>query len=366
MKVLVLLHRWVGALLALALFAIAGSGALLLFADDYLRWRLPVLAEFSPAPAPNPEALAQVVAQAAEVGGTVAFPKDSLPAYIHYLPGGGQRLHHPIDGRMIAEWGPLDTLPGALFELHAHLLAGEIGHLVLGVIALLLLAMLLSGLVLWWRLRRGLPMRHWRPRSTHTRELLRSHSAQGVWLSLGLGFMAVSGASLVFHTQATALFNGLLGAHGPLSPTPQTVPVAIPLVTADWRRVLDRAAEHFPDARLRMLTLPRSADAPVVLRLKRAAELHPNGRSYLTIDAATGTVLQQIDATRTGLGPRVLNSLYPLHAGKTGWAGHRSVLMLVALALCWISASGLWLFLRRHRREPGRMRAAAGAPSAGR
>jgi uncharacterized iron-regulated membrane protein len=350
MRALVLLHRWIGALLALALLAIAGSGALLLFADDYLRWRLPVLAEFSAAPAPTPQALANVIAQAQDLGGTVAFPKDSLPAYLHYLPGGGQRLHHPLDGRVIAEWGPLETVPGALFELHAHLLAGETGHLVLGAIALLLMAMLLTGLVLWWRLRRGLPLRHWRPRSTHTRELLRSHSAQGVWFSLGLGFMAVSGASLVFHSQAAALFNGLLGAHGPLSPTPQTVPVAIPLATADWHRVLDRAAEHFPDARLRMLTLPRSADAPVVLRLKRAAELHPNGRSYLTIDAATGAVLQQIDATRTGLGPSVLNSLYPLHAGKTGWAGHRAVLLLLALALCWISASGLWLFLRRQQR----------------
>jgi uncharacterized iron-regulated membrane protein len=364
MRALVLLHRWVGAALALALFAVAASGALLLFADDYLRWRLPVLAEFPSAPAPDPKALAEVVTRAAEVGGTVAFPKDSLPAYIHYLPGGGQRLHHPIDGRVIAEWGPLDTLPGALFELHAHLLAGEIGHLVLGVIALLLLAMLLSGLVLWWRLRRGLPIGHWRPRSTHSRELLRSHSAQGLWLCLALGFMALSGASLVFHTQAAALFNGFLGAHGPLSPTPRTVCAPIPLATADWRRVLDRAGEHFPDARLRMLTLPRSTDAPVVLRLKRAAELHPNGRSYLTIDAATGAVLQQIDATRTGLGPSVLNSLYPLHAGKTGWFGHRAVLLLLAMALSWISASGLWLFLRRQRREPGRVRTAFKVPSA--
>lgn len=350
MRALVLLHRWVGALLALALLAIAGSGALLLFADDYLRWRLPVLAEFSAAPAPTPQALANVIAQAQAIGGTVAFPKNALPAYVHYLPGGGQRLHHPLDGRLIAEWGPLETVPGALFELHAHLLAGETGHLMVGAIALLLMAMLLSGLLLWWRLRRGLPLRHWRPRSAHSRELLRSHSAQGVWLSLGLGFMAVSGASLVFHTQAAALFNGLLGAHGPLSPTPQTVPAAIPLAKADWQRVLARAGEHFPDAQLRMLTLPRSVDAPLVLRLKRAAELHPNGRSYLSIDPATGSVLQAIDATRTGLGPSVLNSLYPLHAGKTGWTGHRAVLLLIAMALCWISASGLWLFLRRQQR----------------
>jgi uncharacterized iron-regulated membrane protein len=75
-------------------------------------------------------------------------------------------------------------------------------------------------------------------------------------------------------------------------------------------------------------------------------------------------VLQQIDATRTGLGPSVLNSLYPLHAGKTGWAGHRAVLLLLAMALCWISASGLWLYLRRQRREPARVRTASKVPSA--
>lgn len=364
MKALVLLHRWVGTLLALALFAIAASGALLLFADDYLRWRLPVLAEFAAAPPPQPQALAVVVAHAAALGGTVAFPKDTLPAYIHYLPDGGQRLHHPMDGRLIAEWGPLDTVPGVLFELHAHLLGGEPGHLMLGVIALLSLAMVMTGLVLWWRLRRGLPLRHWRPRSTHSRELLRSHSAQGVWLSLGLGFMAVSGASLVFHTQASALFNGVFGAQGPLQPQPQHVSAPIAAVTVDWQRVLGQAREHFPDARLRMLTLPRSADAPLLLRLKRAAELHPNGRSYLSIDPASGSVLERIDATRTGLGPRLLNSLYPLHAGKTGWTGHRTILLLLALGLCWISASGLWLFVRRQGRGSSRVPAPSDAQAA--
>ena len=364
MKALVLLHRWVGALLALALFAVAASGALLLFADDYLRWRLPVLAEFAVAPPPNPQALANVIAQAAELGGTVALPKDTLPAYIHYLPDGGQRLHHPADGRLIAEWGPLDTVPGALFELHANLLAGEAGHLLLGVIALLLVAMVLTGLVLWWRLRRGLPLRHWRPRSTQSRELLRSHSAQGVGLALGLGFMAVSGASLVFHAQTSALLTGLLGAQGPLGPQPRTLAAPIHLAAVDWGSVLDHARQHFPDARLRMLTLPRDTDAPVVLRLKRAAELHPNGRSYLSIDPTSGAVLDHIDATQTGLGPAVLNSLYPLHAGKTGWAGHRVVLLLLALALCWISLSGLWLFLRRQRHRPERKLAPAQARTA--
>ena len=75
-------------------------------------------------------------------------------------------------------------------------------------------------------------------------------------------------------------------------------------------------------------------------------------------------MLDHIDATQTGLGPAVLNSLYPLHAGKTGWAGHRVVLLLLALALCWISLSGLWLFLRRQRHRPERKVAPAQARAA--
>lgn len=353
MSLLVLLHRWVGALLALALLAIAGSGALLLFADDYLRWRLPMLSAFEAAPPPNAQALAAVVQSAANMGGTLAFPRDTLPAYIHYLPGGGQRLHHPLDGRTLVEWGPLDTLPGVLFELHAHLLAGDPGQLALGMLALLLLAMLASGAVLWWRLRRGLPLRRWLPRSLHSRELLRSHSAQGVGLGLALGFMALSGAAFVFHAEAAAVLNTVLGARGPLSPTSRVLDAPSELAEIDWPAVLDSAKAQFPDARLRMLTLPRAPEAPLVLRLKREAELHPNGRSYLSIDPGSGKVLERIDATQTGLGPAVLNSFYPLHAGKSGWWGHRAALLLLALALCWISLSGLWLFLRRQRRLGG-------------
>lgn len=351
MRWLVLLHRWIGAVLALAVLLVTASGALLLFADDYLRWRLPELAASGPVVPPDPAALATVVRQAADAGGTIAFPRPSLPAYVHYLPDGGQRLHHPRDGRLVATWDRWDTVPGVLFEVHVHLLAGETGHQVLGWIALLLVLLVLSGLPLWWRLRRGLPLRRPLPRSSQSVELLRSHSAQGVLVGIAILFMALSGAALVFHAQAAAVLNGVFGAQGPLQPQSRELDAPVSLDDADWASLLGRAATTFPDATVRMLSLPRSSTQPITLRLRRAAELHPNGRTYLLMDPRTGDVLDAVDATRTGAGPAVLNALYPLHAGKTGWTGHRAVLLLLALCIGWIVLSGAWLFLRRQGRR---------------
>ena len=351
MRLLAAIHRWLGALAAVLVLVIAGSGALLLFADDYYRWRLPELRGQATDPAISATAIATVAKAVGTGGGTIAMPTTTLPAFIRYLPDGGRALHAADDGHLIAEWTVWQSLPGFAFDAHAHLLAGEPGHWLVGVVGASLILMLLSGLWLWWPRRRQLALRQWLPRRSTSAALLRSHVAQGVLISLGIAFMGFSGIALVFDGAAQSSLNALFGKHGPDRPDPIRISTIGPSTPIDWAKTLNSTKAAFPEAALRMIRLPSAPGQPLQLRLRQPQELHPNGRTYLLLDPRNGRTLQRIDATRLGLGPQLYNSLYPLHAGKTGWTGHRLSLLVIAVVLSWVSFSGLWLFVRRQRRR---------------
>jgi uncharacterized iron-regulated membrane protein len=95
---------------------------------------------------------------------------------------------------------------------------------------------------------------------------------------------------------------------------------------------------------------PSEVGRPLVVRVRNDGELHPNGRSYVVVHPSTGAVLETIDATTRGMGPAIVDSFYPIHAGKTGWPFYRLLLAVLGLSLCYIAVSGLTLFLTRPKR----------------
>lgn len=345
MQALVNIHRYIGLSLALLLVIIASSGALLLWIDEYHQWRIPELREELRDLEVKPAALAAALDSAAWPVGTIALPREGLPAITLYHLNEGQSFHAADDGSLIAHWLPLHSVYSFLFELHVHLLAGEPGHLITGFAALLLIVMVKSGLPLWWRRRRVFKLRKWRPRSTKTHELLGSHAAQGAIVGLGLLLVLLTGAGMVFNQQTEALLKMIPGSTQELRPPA----VDIEEVSGDinWPAVMASARQSFPQAAVRMISLPRSPDKPISMRLKNPGELHPNGRSYLSLHPSTGEILGRVDATKTGPGPSVYNLIYPLHSGKTGWPGYRLLLFIVALGGVYLAISGLWVYLRR-------------------
>ena len=345
MRILVAIHRYVGLALALLLMVIALSGGLLLWADEYHQLRFSELRHEGPEPEVKPAALDAALQAAASPVGTIAMPREGLPAITLYYRNGAQSFHSAQDGSSISEWLPLESVYSFLFELHVHLLSGEIGHLVTGFAALLLIAMIIIGFVLWWRKRRIFHLTKWRPKGTRTHELLSSHAAQGTIAGLVMLLVLLTGAGMVFHEPTEALLKKIPGS------VQQTRPGAVEIERdseeINWAAVLAAARTSFPNAAVRMLMLPNSPHEPINIRLKQPEELHPNGRSYLSLHPLTGEVLARIDATQTGPGPSLYNLIYPLHSGKTGWPGYRLLLFIAALASVYLAVSGFWVYLRR-------------------
>ena len=350
------LHRWLGIAVAAWLLVASITGLCLLVEDEYYGWRYPALPDPAAAFGPRPDVIDTILADASRPVTVLGMPTRTLAAYHAYFDDGSEALYHPETGAKVVDWTALDALPGFLFELHAHMLAGDIGHTFVGVVGLVGAANILAGIVLWWRRRDVFRIRHAVPRTAEKKYLLRGHAAQGALLGVLVAFNLLAGSAVVFAGPALTGLSSLLGVSGNTRPTVQRIESQGSRV--DWAAATAAAQTRFPDADIRFLMPPQAPGMPLVIRLRNDGELHPNGRSYAVVHPGTGELLESIDATQTGLGPAVFDALYPLHAGKTGWPGYRLLLALIALSLIYIAASGAYLYLSRPK-APATTRALA-------
>jgi uncharacterized iron-regulated membrane protein len=154
-RALLQVHLWVGVIAGLYVFVVWVSGAALVFRIDMQRALHPSL--FTPrtsGPVADPVAIMESVKNAypaATLSGIDA-PTTSRPTYLAYAVSGDRfltLLPDPVSAEMIGELSDRSFVR-TLQDLHFDLLAGRTGRVVNGAGALALLAMCLTGLVIWW------------------------------------------------------------------------------------------------------------------------------------------------------------------------------------------------------------------------
>jgi len=346
-----LAHLYAGLALSLLLLVLASTGSALVYKEAYWRMVYPELRGEAPelGPADHAGAIASANARFGDRLRSVKMPVPGIAAYHLYLEGGEAFLS--VEGaRLIDEWAPRERVMSFLFDLHAHLLAGEMGERVGGVVALLGALLVGTGVVLWWPARRRFRLRNAFLAGRGRRGLIQWHRDLGALASPLLAVLLLSGAGIVFY-EATGRMLDLFLPDGRLmaatvSGVGATAERMVP-PPAD-AAILRRVEESFPQARLVFYYPPSEADPRHGFRLKQACELHPNGRSYLYLDAA-GAPLERTDACVGAPAERVLHALYPLHAGRAGSEVYRALTFLGGLALAALSLSGALAYLRRLR-----------------
>lgn len=341
------IHRWIGVGLTVWLVMATLSGALLLWKDEYYGWRYPELPRQPYVPSVSAAVIDRIVSGTDAEIDAIRTPTASFPAYTAYFADGSEAIFHPDTATQIAQWDILETVPAFLFELHAHLLFGEIGLNIVGVLGCLLLFTLALGLVLWSRRRNVYRVRYFFPKNASRPILARAHAAQGISLFVLFLCLAFTGVSMAFSEPVYAGLNAVFGSASPIRPT--VTQLESKATRINWQSIASSMLDEFPNGAPRQFDLPKSGSEPVVVRLRNAGELHPNGRSYLVLNPDSGEVLERIDATETGIGPAIGDALYPIHSGKTGWPGYRIALNLLSLSLLFIASSGSYLVLSRMR-----------------
>ncbi|UPG90048.1 PepSY domain-containing protein [Luteibacter aegosomaticola] len=343
------LHLWLGLSLGLLLALVTLSGSVLLWEDPLVAAGHPELTS-RPLPdlATQGRSLAIVLASKEAKGlRGVSLPDDDMPVWEAQARGGDRFYFDATTGEPLLTRHKLSDGLLLLMDWHTHLLSGEIGETVLGVVACTGLFMLFSGVWLYWPGRQR-ALKHLKP---HTQPpLLRwasFHRAVGVVALPLLIVMIGTGTTMAYRG---AVRNGLTAAFGEKAPAkpPKTAPLDGPV---DWVAVLAAAHAAAPDAELTRLMLPGKDSGTIVMRVRHAGEWNLAGRSSVYIDGHDAKVLGGVDATKLGTGGRLADSLFPIHSAAVGGLAWRIVATFTGLLPSFLLVTG-FLFWRARKRRP--------------
>lgn len=349
MRFVELLHRWLGGLIGLVLALLGLTGAILVHQDA---WISP---EGGSARATGPLSaiVAGVTRSRSAMPDYIIFASSEFPFHrISYGDGSGQYLDRA--GRSVANWASQWERPEIwLFDLHRHLFMGHNGEVTAGVIALTGLGFVITGILLWWQRRKSFAPRLWPTRMTRS-AIVRHHRDMGIIFAPLLFLSLVTGAMLALRPFALFLVSPWSSPSTIEAATAKPVFAARPLAKRPaWGSMLNEAKRRFPDAEVRVLTLPKKPGEPITLRMKHDGEWLPNGRTTLWFAPDDGHVAEARDALALPHGAQILDTIYPIHAAKVGGLLYRIAMTLSGLALVLLGTLAVWTFWLKRLRNKG-------------
>jgi uncharacterized iron-regulated membrane protein len=270
----------------------------------------------------------------------------------------------PYSGELLGAHRQEDTFIGWIALMHTELLIGEGGKTILGVSALLLVCMVVTGFFLWWPPNgKG---QNGKKRNGRARKILRgfkidwpapwkkvifdTHRAIGIYISLFLLIVAFTGVSLVFN-KAVAELTNLLTASPPRPAPPPSTPARAGGAAPALDVLLDEADRLLP-APTTWISFPQTPQAPLVVRKRMPEEPNPNGRSFVYFDQYTGEALLVEKASTVPAGTRIYNTFYPIHTGVIGGASTRVLQVVIGFSPLVLFVSG-YLMWRNRRKTKG-------------
>lgn len=323
------LHRYLSWLLGIWLVSLCVSGAVLLYKNPLLRWQYPQLQQIQPvADISHWGPLLNQLQQNPEFR-YVKFPAtDSL--WLEAVTFDNQRHYYNQQHQLLLTRSVHSDWLDWLYDFHLHLLAGEAGHTLNGVIGLLSLLLLLSGLWQWWPRRFNRRLFKLPRPDTSLRSVRQYHSMLALLLLPLLLLTSATGAMMVFSQQTQAVLHTLLPSADPVAQPLRSI-TPVPLSATDWTAALQSAQQHWPLQTLRLVSLRQKSTEPISFRAKATDEWHPNGRGVLQLNPLDNSVLYAIPAAELTTAERLRNTFYPLHVAAVGGNLYQLALLLTGI-----------------------------------
>ena len=348
-------HRWSSLVSTLFRLMLCVTGLPLVFTHEIEEVLLPQA--WAPA---NPEApplsLDQVLAAGlalhpGEVPAFMSFDEDRPVVNVTSVdPNGpaGKYSFEPIDRTSGEVAPPVAGHPVMefLLQLHTDMFLGLPGMLFLGLMGLMLIAAVVSGVVLYAPFMRRLPFGTVRARKAARTRWLDYHNLLGV---VTAGWVLVVGATGVVNTLATPILaywkntalKDLTVAYDAPAPAGER---------ASLDAAVERAKQALPGMKLQFVAFPGtdySTDHHYAVFFHGDTPLTTHLTTPALIDARTGELAA---VAPTPWYVKALSLSQPLHFGDYGGLGLKIVWALLDLATIIILGSGLYLWLTKKRR----------------
>jgi uncharacterized iron-regulated membrane protein len=351
------IHLWAGIFLALYVFIIALTGAILVFEDEFTATTLPsTLHPYDPAhTASIPQVMNSFLRTCPSCTvSNINTPSAPVPAYrLRATDTDHHALNFVADPVTAAIHAQPRNWVEWIHDLHVNLLLGDAhGVQINGVGAIILLILAVTGIVLWWpglkHWSRGLGMsfRHnWR------RINFDAHNAIGFWTLLIVSWWAISGIYFGWYRQVVAAVNFVSPLRGMNSPSLPPLPPT-GAARASLESILAAARKASPQGRLFALSDP-SLITPVVyaqMDLRDPGDF--SHRDIVTIETRTARALTVWHYGQNhSLGDWFIWSMHPLHFGTLWGLPFKILWFLLGLALAVLSITGLLMYWNRYLRH---------------
>jgi uncharacterized iron-regulated membrane protein len=346
-KTLFQLHLLGAAVGGLFIVILGLTGSIMAFEEELDHLTHPRLFRVSPQGAPLPLATLAARAIAASPGKPVVTyglgVSPDLPWSVNV--GGTIVFVNEYTGEILGtRSGP--TWLGQIHQLHLRLLAGDTGKTIVSWADVVMLLLSLSGIYLWWPIKRITINAAARGR----RFWFDVHNAVGVCAFLLVFLLAVTGAVIAFDAWTTPLLYRVTGSH-PAQGGLAVTPMAAQVLTPD--QALALARNELPGAVPVSINVP-GAKTPYRIALRYPEDRTPGGRSRVFIDQYRGTVLQVESSRTTAAGTRMVILNRAIHTGDVLGMPTKVLMSLASLAAVAQAISGLMMWWKRRQSRSAR------------
>jgi uncharacterized iron-regulated membrane protein len=297
---------------------------------------------------------------------TLIFPlhnRDSFHAWFkdQTPPLAEDRWHvvaiDPSTARPLSDrrWGSF--LVSIIYELHQELLLGKPGEVIVGIMALLLLLSIGTGLYLWWpkpgKLRRALTFQ---TSGSPIRNHYDLHKLTGLAGAVLLTLLALTGFYLEFPRVVSPVVSWFSPVRD-LSPEQPQSEFQPGMKKIPVEQAIAIARTTFPDAQPMWIGLPQHERDSYSVGLRQPGEVRQaGGETEVWIDQYSGLVRRITDWRQFTGGETFLSWLFPLHNGEAFGLTGRWLIFVTGFTplLLYGTALRMWWLkrdARRRRRE---------------
>lgn len=367
-RILRLTHLWMGVGLLIPLVAIGLSGTILTFNHEIADLTAPP--GFTATSEGEPRAMSELLATAQPLAPDganptmIVFPEEREdPTIVRFQrrgaqgPGGiYQVMMDPVTLKVLSS-GPFanDGFMRIMHQLHGSLLiTGGTGREIVGWLGVVMLALGVSGLIMWWpRTKQSFTAAFKVTRGIRGFRLHRElHGALGIWSWLVFIVVSFSGVYIAFPNVTGSMIRAVFPAGEArvnlntltVQPIPGTQPI-------DIDDAAKRAIAAVPETRIWTARYPARPDQPYRFGLIRPGHEHGQPAAQVAVDPWKGEVIGVLDPQTFTTGESIMAWQRGLHAGEgLGWIWKILVALSGLLPLIFgITGIAMWLNRRRTR-----------------
>jgi len=349
------------------MFAFSGlTGSLLVFYQDIDEYFNPALLTVDPAndyvPLTDITAAAQAAVPDEARLTRLYFPRHAQAAMkLRFSVPIGEEdsvlemMINPFTAEILGQREYGSYLMSFIYKLHYTLVLGDIGKKFMGVMGLMLLSSVLSGLYLWWpklsNLFRALTFK----RSVNQlRFIYDLHKTIGIYISVVLIVIALSGVYMIFPHYVKPLV-GMVSPLTQVGPAEFSRTIGTVAQRPNINEISNIAHHLFPKAKLQRIYFPLSAGDPYRVIMRQHNEVRKtSGSTQLWINSSDGKVLSVQQPQTMGAGDAFINWMYPLHNGEAFGLLGRIIVFVTGISLVTLYITGLMIWWRKYKDSANR------------